>query len=186
MHVLLYCGVCIGVRLLPPGENPIALRNNNNNNNNNNVLNKYCEYEDDLKWSKCDVLCNKFEHSYDGRFYFDFCYKHNWLTSFEKINKTLYVLADSYMFNTCVKLSLPCTRILYSFTSPKKCFVDSKTDFKERCFNICSTVHHVHVTFQKYHLAHWCCYVLRRLLLTRPNIEGLPNNGYTHKLKIGS
>jgi hypothetical protein len=36
MYVLLYCGVCIGVRLLPPGENPIAVRNNNNNNNNNN------------------------------------------------------------------------------------------------------------------------------------------------------
>jgi hypothetical protein len=31
--VLLYCGVCTGVRLLPPGENPIAVRNNNNNNN---------------------------------------------------------------------------------------------------------------------------------------------------------
>jgi hypothetical protein len=32
-----YCivGVCTGVRLLPPGENPIAVRNNNNNNNNN-------------------------------------------------------------------------------------------------------------------------------------------------------
>jgi hypothetical protein len=29
MYVLLYCGVCIGVRLLPPGENPIAVRNNN-------------------------------------------------------------------------------------------------------------------------------------------------------------
>jgi hypothetical protein len=36
MYVLLYCGVCTGVRLLPPGENPIAVRNNNNNNNNNN------------------------------------------------------------------------------------------------------------------------------------------------------
>jgi hypothetical protein len=35
MYVLLYCGVCIGVRLLPPGENPIVVRNNNNNNNNN-------------------------------------------------------------------------------------------------------------------------------------------------------
>jgi hypothetical protein len=34
--VLLYCGVCTGVRLLPPDENPIAVRNNNNNNNNNN------------------------------------------------------------------------------------------------------------------------------------------------------
>jgi hypothetical protein len=34
MYVLLYCGVCTGVRLLPPGENPIAVRNNNNNNNN--------------------------------------------------------------------------------------------------------------------------------------------------------
>jgi hypothetical protein len=33
--VLLYCGVCTGVRLLPPGENPIAVRNNNNNSNNN-------------------------------------------------------------------------------------------------------------------------------------------------------
>jgi hypothetical protein len=32
MCVLLYCGVCTGVRLLPPGENPIAVRNNNNNN----------------------------------------------------------------------------------------------------------------------------------------------------------
>jgi hypothetical protein len=30
MYVLLYCGVCTGVRLLPPGENPIAVRNNNN------------------------------------------------------------------------------------------------------------------------------------------------------------
>jgi hypothetical protein len=29
MYVLLYCGVCTGVRLLPPGENPIAVRNNN-------------------------------------------------------------------------------------------------------------------------------------------------------------
>jgi hypothetical protein len=36
MYVLLYCGVCTSVRLLPPGENPIAVRNNNNNNNNNN------------------------------------------------------------------------------------------------------------------------------------------------------
>jgi hypothetical protein len=36
MYVLLYCGVCTGVRLLPQGENPIAVRNNNNNNNNNN------------------------------------------------------------------------------------------------------------------------------------------------------
>jgi hypothetical protein len=36
MYVLLYCGVCTGVRLLPPGEHPIAVRNNNNNNNNNN------------------------------------------------------------------------------------------------------------------------------------------------------
>jgi hypothetical protein len=27
MYVLLYCGVCTGVRLLPLGENPIALRN---------------------------------------------------------------------------------------------------------------------------------------------------------------
>jgi hypothetical protein len=36
MYVLLYCGVCTGVRLLPPGENPIAVRNNNNNNSNNN------------------------------------------------------------------------------------------------------------------------------------------------------
>jgi hypothetical protein len=35
VHVLLYCGVSTGVRLLPPGENPIAVRNNNNNNNNN-------------------------------------------------------------------------------------------------------------------------------------------------------
>jgi hypothetical protein len=33
MYVLLYCGVCTGVRLLPPGENPTAVRNNNNNNN---------------------------------------------------------------------------------------------------------------------------------------------------------
>jgi hypothetical protein len=32
MYVLLYCGVCIGVRLLPPGETPIAVRNRNNNN----------------------------------------------------------------------------------------------------------------------------------------------------------
>jgi hypothetical protein len=34
------CGVCAGVRLLPPGEIPTAVRssssNNNNNNNNNN------------------------------------------------------------------------------------------------------------------------------------------------------
>jgi hypothetical protein len=37
MYVLLYCGVCTGVRLLPAGENPIAVRNNNNNNNNNNA-----------------------------------------------------------------------------------------------------------------------------------------------------
>jgi hypothetical protein len=37
MYVLLYCGVCTGVRLLPPGENPIAVRNNNNNNNNNKI-----------------------------------------------------------------------------------------------------------------------------------------------------
>jgi hypothetical protein len=36
MYVLLYCGVCTGVRLLPPGENPIAVRNNNNDDNNNN------------------------------------------------------------------------------------------------------------------------------------------------------
>jgi hypothetical protein len=42
MYVLLYCGVCTGVRLLPPGENPIAVINNNNNNNNNhtNSVNK--------------------------------------------------------------------------------------------------------------------------------------------------
>jgi hypothetical protein len=33
MYVLLYCGVCTLVRLLPPGENPTAVRNNNNNNN---------------------------------------------------------------------------------------------------------------------------------------------------------
>jgi hypothetical protein len=38
MYVLLYCGVCTGVRLLPPGKNPIAVRNNNNNNNNNNNI----------------------------------------------------------------------------------------------------------------------------------------------------
>jgi hypothetical protein len=38
MYVLLYCGVCTGVRLLPPGENPVAVRNNNNNNNNNKLL----------------------------------------------------------------------------------------------------------------------------------------------------
>jgi hypothetical protein len=25
MYVLLYCGVCTGVRLLPPDENPIAV-----------------------------------------------------------------------------------------------------------------------------------------------------------------
>jgi hypothetical protein len=37
MYVLLYCGVCTGARLLPPGENPIAVINNNNNNNNNNL-----------------------------------------------------------------------------------------------------------------------------------------------------
>jgi hypothetical protein len=36
MYVLLYWCVCTGVRLLPPGENPIAVRNNNNNNNDNN------------------------------------------------------------------------------------------------------------------------------------------------------
>jgi hypothetical protein len=36
MRVLLYCGVCTGVRLLPPGENPIPVNNSNNNNNNNN------------------------------------------------------------------------------------------------------------------------------------------------------
>jgi hypothetical protein len=30
----LHCGVCTGVRLLSPGENPIAVGNNNNNNNN--------------------------------------------------------------------------------------------------------------------------------------------------------
>jgi hypothetical protein len=35
MYVLLYCVVSTGVRLLPPGENPIAVRNNNNDNNNN-------------------------------------------------------------------------------------------------------------------------------------------------------
>jgi hypothetical protein len=39
MYVLLYCGVCTGVKLLPPGENTIAVRNNNNNNNNNNSNN---------------------------------------------------------------------------------------------------------------------------------------------------
>jgi hypothetical protein len=39
MYVFLYCGVCTGVRLLPPGENPIAVRRNNNNNNNNNSNN---------------------------------------------------------------------------------------------------------------------------------------------------
>jgi hypothetical protein len=35
-----YCIVCVctGVRLLPPGENPTAVRNNNNNNNNNNNM----------------------------------------------------------------------------------------------------------------------------------------------------
>jgi hypothetical protein len=36
MYVLLYCGVCTSVRLLPPGENPTAIIINNNNNNNNN------------------------------------------------------------------------------------------------------------------------------------------------------
>jgi hypothetical protein len=38
MYVLLYCGVCTGVRLLPPGENPTAVSNNNNNNNNNKLI----------------------------------------------------------------------------------------------------------------------------------------------------
>jgi hypothetical protein len=33
MYVLLHCGVCTGVRLLPPGETPIAVRNNNKNYN---------------------------------------------------------------------------------------------------------------------------------------------------------
>jgi hypothetical protein len=33
-----HCFVCTSVRLLPPGENPIAVSNNNNNNNNNNNL----------------------------------------------------------------------------------------------------------------------------------------------------
>jgi hypothetical protein len=42
MYVLLYCGVCTGVRQLPPGENPIAVRNNNNNNNNNNKSTETC------------------------------------------------------------------------------------------------------------------------------------------------
>jgi hypothetical protein len=37
MYVLLYCGVCTGVRLLPPGENPIAVRNNNKKKKNKNV-----------------------------------------------------------------------------------------------------------------------------------------------------
>jgi hypothetical protein len=46
MYVLLYCGICTGVRLLPPGENPIAVRNNNNNyynynNNNYYYINRY-------------------------------------------------------------------------------------------------------------------------------------------------
>jgi hypothetical protein len=40
--VLLYCGVCTGVRLLPPGENPIAVRNDDDDDddddNNNNQL----------------------------------------------------------------------------------------------------------------------------------------------------
>jgi hypothetical protein len=43
MYVLLYCGVCTGVRLLPPGENPIAVRNNNNNNSNNNNRKASCK-----------------------------------------------------------------------------------------------------------------------------------------------
>jgi hypothetical protein len=38
MYALLCCGVCTGVRLPRPGENPIAVINNNNNNNNNNNL----------------------------------------------------------------------------------------------------------------------------------------------------
>jgi hypothetical protein len=46
MYVLLYCGVCTGVRLLPPGENPIAVRNNNNNNN------KHCDVEENVRQKK--------------------------------------------------------------------------------------------------------------------------------------
>jgi hypothetical protein len=41
MYVLLYCGVCTDVRLLPPDENPTAVRNNNNNNNNNNKVKSF-------------------------------------------------------------------------------------------------------------------------------------------------
>jgi hypothetical protein len=41
MYVLLYCGVCTGVRLLPPCENPNTVNNNNNNNNNNNISRPY-------------------------------------------------------------------------------------------------------------------------------------------------
>jgi hypothetical protein len=40
MYVLLCCGVCTSVRLLPGGENPSAVRNNNNNNNNKGVFEK--------------------------------------------------------------------------------------------------------------------------------------------------
>jgi hypothetical protein len=35
MYVLLHCGVCTSVRLLPSGETPIAVNNNKNSNNNN-------------------------------------------------------------------------------------------------------------------------------------------------------
>jgi hypothetical protein len=46
--VLLYCGVCTGLRRLPPGENPIAVRNNNNNNNNNNSKRLHKEELNDM------------------------------------------------------------------------------------------------------------------------------------------
>jgi hypothetical protein len=49
--VIVLC-VCTGVRLLPPGENPTAVRNNNNNNNNNNN----CEGRESIAF--LTVLCH--------------------------------------------------------------------------------------------------------------------------------
>jgi hypothetical protein len=51
-----HCFVCTSVRLLPPGENPIAVRNINNNNNNNNNNNRKVGRRS-LLWVRIKSLC---------------------------------------------------------------------------------------------------------------------------------
>jgi hypothetical protein len=77
MSVLLYCGVCTSVRLLPPGEKPIAIRNNNNNNNN--------------------------YYYYYYYYYYKTCYLHHqtvvWFSSTESILYNKEILNDIYLFS---------------------------------------------------------------------------------------